>query len=254
MTLQQLQRDFLTEVSADDDVPASSTGMAAYRNAYRGRLIDALESSFERTRRWVGDEAFAAVAAHYVLTHPPTGWTLDEFGANFPETLAELFADDPEVAELAWLEWHMQQAFTAPDRAELTAAALAEAELGESDWAELRFGMAAGFATRPVRSDLAPLWRNLSNDGQPSPNLAPLLAQRLVVWRQALKPRFRLLDEAEFSVLHPLILGETFGCAAEAVADHPEAAGLLGTWLAQWLTEGLFSGFSCPLPPPANSR
>jgi Putative DNA-binding domain len=254
VTLKQLQRDFLTEVSGDDDVPASSTGMTIYRNAYRGRLIGALESSFERTRRWVGDEAFAAAAAHYVLTHPPTGWTLDEFGADFPETLAELFTDDPEVAELAWLEWHMQQAFAAPDLAELTAAALAEAELGESDWAELRFGMAAGYKTRPVRSDLAPLWRSLASADQPSPNLAPLMAQRLVVWRQDLQPHFRLLDEAEFSVLHRLALGETFGRAAEAVADHPEAAGLLGTWLAQWLTEGLFSGFSCPSPPPASSR
>ena len=29
---------------------------------------------------------------------------LDAYGADFPELLAALFADDPEVAELAWLE------------------------------------------------------------------------------------------------------------------------------------------------------
>lgn len=244
MTLVQFQRDFIAELAGDDDAPSISTGMAIYRNAYRGRLIGALESGFERTRRWVGEDAFEAAATHYVLTHPPSSWTLDAFGANFPETLAELFVKDPEVDELAWLEWHMQQAFAAPDRGELTAAALAKAELGESDWAGLRFGMAAGYQTRTVNSDVAALWRNTSPSSQFNTELAAATQQRLVIWRKDCQPHFRLLDEAEFAVLHRLAIGYTFGDAAAAVTDHSEAAELLGGWLAQWLADGLFSGFS----------
>lgn len=244
MTLLQLQRSFLAEVAGDDDTPSRSPGMAIYRNAYRGRLIGALESGYERTRRWVGEDAFDAAATHYVLTHPPSSWTLDLFGANFPETLAVLFAGDPEVAELAWLEWQMQQAFAAPDRGELTAVALAEAELGERDWAGLRFGMPAGYQARTVSSDLAALWRNTSSSGQSSAELAPVSPQRLVIWRKDRQPHFRLLDEAEFAVLHRLAIGDSFADAATAIADHPEAAELLGGWLAQWLSDGLFSGFS----------
>lgn len=246
MILVQFQRDFLAELAGDDDAPSSSTGMAIYRNAYRGRLIGALESGFERTRRWVGEDAFEAAATHYVLTHPPSSWTLDAFGANFPETLAELFAKDPEVAELAWLEWHMQQAFAAPDRGELTAATLAEAELGEADWSALRFGMAAGFQTRAVKSNLATLWRITAPNSEPNSELAPSILQRLIVWRNNLQPHFRSLDEVEFAVLHRLAIGDSFGEAAEAIADQAEAARLLGTWLAQWLAEGLFSSFSRP--------
>jgi hypothetical protein len=247
MTLEKLQHDFLAELAGDDDAPSSSVGMAIYRNAYRGRLIGALGSGYERVRRWVGDDAFEAAAAHYVLTHPPSSWTLDAFGADFPEVLAELFANDPEVAELAWLEWQMQRAFAAPDRGELSAASLAEAELGEADWAALRFGMAAGFQTRAVTSDLAGLWRITAPGGEPHSALAPASPHRLIVWRNTLQPHFRLLDDAEFAVLHQLAIGDSFGSAATAVADNPAAAELLGTWLAQWLSEGLFSGFSRPL-------
>ena len=241
MTLLQLQRDFLSEITGDDDEPVSATGMAIYRNAYRGRLIGALESSYERTRRWVGEEAFQTAAAHYVLTHPPSSWTLDEFGAEFPETLAVLFTSDPEVAELAWLEWYMQQAFAASDRSELTANALAEAKLADSDWAGLRFGMAAGFQTRPVSVDLASLWRGLAIENQRLPELATLAPQQLVVWRKNLKPHFRLLDQAEFAVLAPLGFGATLGEASAALTDGE--ADRLGGWLAKWLDEGLFSAF-----------
>ena len=114
MSLLALQTEFHREIIADDDGMApSSTGMAIYRDAYRGRLLAALETSFERTRRWTGEDTFTAAACHFILTHPPAGWTLDAYGADFPDLLAALFADDPEVAELAWLAWQMSQAFAA---------------------------------------------------------------------------------------------------------------------------------------------
>ena len=104
MTLAASQRGFLADISASDDAPAArSPGMAIYRNAYRARLSDALATSFDRTRRWVGDAAFAAASAHYIITHPPQSWTLDAYGDRFVAVLAELFAQDAEVAKLAWL-------------------------------------------------------------------------------------------------------------------------------------------------------
>ena len=51
MTLLDTQRAFVAEITADDELPPSSLGMEIYRTAYRGRLVDALMVSFERTRR-----------------------------------------------------------------------------------------------------------------------------------------------------------------------------------------------------------
>jgi hypothetical protein len=239
MTLAVLQRAFLAEIAADDALPPSSTGMAIYRNAYRGRLNDALASSFERTRRWVGDEVFDQAAAHYILTYPPHRWTLDRFGVGFPALLQTLFADDPEVAELAWLEWHLQQAFAALDAPVLTATHLVETSLSEDDWARLRFSPAPGFAARQVDFDVVTLWPLLRDEGAAS---APARLQEsgwLIVWRQEFSPHYRLLDPAEGAALAALAGGASFG----DVAAHVGADSLpqFGAWFAGWLGEGLFS-------------
>jgi hypothetical protein len=247
MTLLASQTRFLAEIAADDDVPPSSIGMGIYRNAYRARLIGALESGYERTRRWVGDEAFEAAAAHYILTMPPSSWTLDVFGAQFPDVLAELFAGDPEVAELAWLEWHMQQAFAAPDLPELDAARLGAAGLDEDGWNDLRFTMAAGFVTRPVKHELAELWHGLAPDSAAKPANPPGAGKHLIVWRHALRPCFRLLDSAEFDSLKQLANGATLGAAGQAHEAHEASAEQFGQWLATWLGEGLFADFNYPL-------
>lgn len=232
MTLLAAQRAFVAEIAADDDAPPSSLGMAIYRNAYRGRLADALAVSFERTRRWVGEEMFELAATHYILTHPPQSWTLDAYGTDFPGTLAELFAEDAEVPELAWLEWHMQQAFAAADRDTLTGEALAAAQ---PDWEQLRLAPAAGLVWRDVNHDLAALWHGLTDRSA----LAVTEPAVLLVWRKDLSPHFRLLGTDEFAALKPLLDGASFGEAASQLGetDLPR----FGKWFAQWLNEGLFS-------------
>lgn len=238
MSLLEQQRAFVAEIAADDDLPPSSRGMAIYRNAYRGRLADALSVSFERTRRWVGEEMFELASAHYILTHPPQSWTLDAYGAAFPEVLAELFGEDPEVAELAWLEWHMQQAFAAPDCATLTGEALAAAGLDEAGWEHLRLAPAAGLASREVAHDLAALWHALADGETERSVLRPTDPAVLLIWRKDLSPHYRLFEPGEFAALAPLLSGASFGETASQLgeADLPR----FGQWFAQWLNEGLF--------------
>lgn len=240
MTLLQAQRAFVAEIAADDAVPPSSLGMAIYRNAYRGRLTDALAVSFERTRRWVGEEMFELAAAHYILSHPPHSWTLDAYGEAFPEALEVLFAEDPEVAELAWLEWHMQQAFAAPDRETLSPEKLAAAGLQEADWEHLRLAPAAGLASRCVAHDLAALWHGLAAGPTDRFVLAAAAPAILLVWRKDLSPHFRLLSPDEFAALEPLLDQASFGEAASLIGE--QALARFAQWFAGWLSEGLFSG------------
>lgn len=243
MTLAQHQQAFAAELSASDEATApSSLGMEIYRNAYRARLLTALEVSYECTRRWVGEDAFAAAACHYVISHPPHDWTLDRFGAQFPAVLASLFANDGEVAELAWLEWHLQQAFAAPDLPELSGLQLAQAELRDDDWEQLYLTMSAGYAALQVGHDCTGLWQALRDDKLAGFTLTPTNQGMLVVWRQALIPRFRVLDSDEFTALETLAQGQSFGRVATMAGDG--GAAQLGGWFAQWLSEGLFAGFT----------
>ena len=245
MNLAAHQRNFIAEIAADDDAPTcASTGMDIYRNAYRARLVDALSAGFERTRRCVGEHAFASAAAHFVLTNPPGSWTLDAYGAGFPAALETLFADDPEVAELAWLEWHMQQAFAAPDLPELTPQGLAEAGLQEHHWEIARFTMAAGFTAREVRHDCAALWHAHSADKISGLAVSAIESSALVVWRRGFSPHFRVLDCDEFAALGQLAAGASFGETATLIGDRDLAR--FGEWFAGWLREGLFSAVSLP--------
>ncbi len=245
MNLLAIQRAFRAEiVAADDDGTPSSPGMAIYRNAYRARLLDTLAQGFERTRDWVGAEAFDAAARHYVLTAPPSDWTLDRYGAEFPQLLEQLFAGDGEVAELAWLEWHLQQAFAAPDLPGLDPAALATAGLGEADWAGLHFIMAAGFAARPVRHNCLALWQALRDGAAAGAAPAIIEPAVLVVWRKDQSPHYRLMDVPEFAVLQGLAGALPLGEAAALAGETEGVVARLGQWLAQWLGEGVFSGYS----------
>lgn len=239
MTLAALQRAFLAEIAADDDLPPSSPGMVIYRNAYRGRLSNALASGFERTRRWIGEEAFEQAAAHYILSHPPHRWTLDLFGEGFPDLLARLFAGNPEVAEIAWLEWQLQQAFAALDTLVLTAQDLAQASLGENEWAGLRFMPAPGFAARHISCDVTALWP-LLRDGAALADPQHLPGPSwLIVWRSGHSPHYRLFEPAEGSALSALAKGASFGdMAARVGADN---LAQFGAWFANWLADGMFS-------------
>ena len=237
MSLLERQRAFRTEIAAADDAgPEAANGMQIYRDAYRGRLLAALEASFARTRRWVGDQAFIAAACHYILTHPPRGWTLDTYGAEFPQILAKLFADDPEVAELGWLEWHMQQAFAARDKPRLDPVELAAAGYGESDWDRMQFTFAPGFALQRLTTNCLALWHQLERDppGGFAVERDPDCA--VVVWREACSPNVRQLQQDECDALAAMADGATLGSIG--AVHGPE---LLGQWLAQWLGEGLIS-------------
>lgn len=248
MTLLAWQRSFRAEIAAsDEDGPPGSTGMAIYRDAYRGRLAAALASSFERTRRWVGAEPFDIAAAHYILTRPPADWTLDSYGADFPALLSQLFAENPEADELAWFEWHLQQAFAARDRRSLDAGRLSAAALGSDGWHALRLFAAAGFACRRIETGCVALWQALATGDGGDADLAPPAHRWLTVWRQNDQPHFRLLADDEHHLLQSLLAGVPLGTALEQCPGSDggdQAETRIGGWLAQWLGEGLFSDYA----------
>lgn len=249
MTLAALQLEFMGQVLDDErPLPASwrqgmAAGLEVYRNAYRARLVEALRETFPFTARWAGDKSFRAAAAHYLISRPPTGWTLDRVGEGFVETLQALFADDPDVADLAWLEGAMHRAFTAPDQqpSDLAGFVDATAGFGEDDWAHLRLRFASSLQLRMVRTDCAALWRSLNADEERIAEARLTGPTACLVWRENLNPVFRLLDGGEGKCLASMIHGGTFGeVCAQLAETHDEtiAAELAGEMLRRWLSSG----------------
>lgn len=259
MNLAELQAGFMAQVLDEDAAPPArwnarhAAGMAIYRNNYRSSLIEALRSTFERTARWTGESAFERAAAHHLITNPPASWTLDEAGRGFDQTCAELFANDPEVEELAWLEWAMFEAFTAPDIVPLDAAGFAEVTqgFGDEDWANLTLSFVPASSTRCVGHDLRVIWNGLANDGLERPVLQVAENKGVLVWREGERSTFRLVDAEEIRAFDALRSGTSYGdicmlLASENASEQQaqEAAMRAGAMLGRWLNDGLIAAVS----------
>lgn len=254
MTLAAQQKAFMAAIHDEEAAlphrwtARHAAGLDIYRNNYRSALVETIAATFERTQRWVGEESFRRAAAHHLILNPPTGWTLDDAGEGFDATLAELFAGDPEVCELAALEWAMHRAFVAADEASLTATEFAArtAAFAGDDWAALMFDFLPALRMVDVRHDVAALWNALGTEVVSAPDIALAAPHALLVWRESLRPTFRLVDAVDGEALALARAGESFGeiCALLVERLGPdEGVARAGALLGQWLQDGLIASF-----------
>jgi hypothetical protein len=126
-TLHELQKRFAAAVIGGDasevarpiidDAPGAAARVGIYVNHFHVTLIDALAATFPVVRELVGGPFFQAVARRYVREEPPTRPCLFEYGGGFPAFLERL----PEARSLAYLadvarlEWAINEAWHAPD-------------------------------------------------------------------------------------------------------------------------------------------
>lgn len=259
--LAQRQAAFLAAI-LDDAAPlpagwenSQAAGMSVYRGNYRSALMDVLADTFERTRRYVGEGPFRQVSMHHIITHPPSGWTIDEAGEGFAQTCAELFGDNPEAGELAWLEWTMRLLVTAPDSTPLSVKdfAQASAEFGDEDWTAMRIAFAPRAVARLVDHDLDAIWRALGEDGGDIPHAELSAPQCCLVWREGERPTFKLVEADHAGAFTAMAGGASYGeVIALLVGDDPDpapeaveaAAMRAGAMLGTWLTEGFITALN----------
>jgi hypothetical protein len=125
--LLDIQRAICRSLIKQEDGPASehilpgklapAARLSIYRNTFIGSLTTALRLSYPAIHRLVGAAFFETMARLFIEAHPPRSAYLDEYGARFPEFLAQF---EP-VASLAYLpgvarlEWAINKALHAPD-------------------------------------------------------------------------------------------------------------------------------------------
>lgn len=227
----------------------AAAGLAVYQNNYRSQLVDCLGETFEQVHAWLGDEAFVDAARGHIQQNPPHGWTLGSYGEGFDRTLAALYPDDPEVAELAWLEWALAQAFTGPD-----ADPAAPDELAAIDWDNAGLTCAPTLQTRAAVTNAGAIWSALSAGAEPPAAAMLPEAGAMLVWRQEFTPCFRTIEAEEHTALELIRAGTSFGALCVQLVDSAGEAGvrLAGTMLGQWLRDGVVIGARCYQRPPVN--
>jgi hypothetical protein len=249
MSLLALQRSMRDHILAGASEPpegvaaSAERGLAVYRHAYRAQLVANLRDTFEKTWAWLGDEAFDDAALAHVEAHAPRAWTLADYGFDFADTLAGRYSDDPEVAELAWLDWTLRRAFDGFDAEPISPEMLARV-----DWETAVLTFVPTLAIGKVVTNSPAIWGALADEETP-PAVERLPAPAAIrVWRQGLSPQYRSIELFEMKALDLAAGGASFAelCADMAGDDPPELAvqrvgGLLGAWLQDGLIDAVRS-------------
>jgi hypothetical protein len=250
MSLLAMQRDMCAWLVREDEPAAArfgtdaARGLRVHQNNYRAQLIACLTDSFARTHDWLGGEAFEAAAARHIDRVPPSSWTLDAYARDFPATLAALFPDDPEVAELAWIECALGEAFVGTDAEPLSAA-----DLAGVDWDHAVLEFAPTLDLADLTSNAPAIWSALTQEKEPP--AAELLdeAGAILVWRSEQVSQFRAIDQVERQALLWARAGMPFAELCEAmVASWGEEQGVAraGGLLGQWIADGLIVAVTTP--------
>ncbi|HSI51827.1 MAG TPA: DNA-binding domain-containing protein [Ideonella sp.] len=223
------------------DSPQVSLGI--YRNAWRGRLVEALRTNYPVLHRVLGDDGFAELAMGFIAAHPPHTPSIRWFGAALPAYLQQQpdALPHPALADLAGMEWALGLSFDAADATPLDGAQLAT--LAPEDWASLRLSPHPSLQLLDLAWAVEPLWQQLTHGQDDSETEPPEpLQHQLLVWRQDLDSRWRSLQPEEAALLQATLAGVPFGelglVAAQQVGDEA-APGLLASALQTWVNQGL---------------
>ena len=247
MLLRELQAHMQAQVlSGDSPSPSYVTNtpplspaarLAIYRNAYVGRLTNALRANFVKLHQVLGDEVFDAAAADFIAEHPSTTRSIRWFGSQFAEFLQRRapYGAQPILAELARFEWALTEVFDAADRPSRGRELFLK--MPPEHWGALSFTFHPAVRTLSLCWNTIAVWQALDKGvDAPAPESSPDAVPWLL-WRHQLQNFFRSIDSAEFAALTAAMAGLSFAQVCERlkeVIDEDQiplrAAGLLAAW------------------------
>jgi hypothetical protein len=223
--------------------------LAIYYDAYRLRLLEALDSNYPVLHAWMGDDEFEKLGLAYLEAHPSTHFSIRYFGHRLSEFLAsaETYRDKPYLGEMAALEWAMSEAFDALDSPGVDLDAMAS--IPPEAWPEMRLALHASVHRLDLRWNVPAIWKAIKEDQAPEEPSAGEWPQPWLVWRQDLKIFFRALSVDEAWAIDAARAYEPFASICEGLVEWIDAqnvalhaAGLLKRWMIDGMIVNIASG------------
>jgi putative DNA-binding protein len=256
-TLGELQTMFGRALLTEDDQSAAAqvlgdglppeSRLAIYRHHVLTTLTAVLRSTYPVVCRLVDERFFAYAADRYIRSQPPDGPCLTEYGASFPEFLAEFEPCRPlaYLPDVGRLEWALHSAIHAEEPAPLDAAALRA--LPADTLPQLRFRLDPSLTLLASAWPIDEIWRANQADADPA-RAVDLAAGG--VWLEVRRidedAIVRRLDPATHCFRRALQDGRALEEAAVAV-EHDAAFDVAGAVQALF-NEGLLTDFTAPPP------
>jgi len=222
--------------------------LEVYAEAYKLRLLEALETDFVALLAHLGSDAFRELAFAYVDARPSLHYSVRYFGRHMSDYLREAppYAQNPLLAELAAFDWALTTAFDAENDPVLTVEDMSS--IDPQAWPNLTFRPRASVQRLDLEWNAPAIWKAADTGAETLP--PPEQAEHLipwVIWRQGLDTFFRSLDVDEAFALDALIRGERFEAICEGLCewiDPEHAAGRAAGFLRQWIADEMLRDFS----------
>lgn len=244
--------DLETLVRGDQRLSAVER-LDVYANMYFYRILDVLRDEYPRVVVAVGEVAFHDLVTDYLLAHRPRHPSLRAAGAWLPGYLQAhpLGSAWPWLPGLALLERTHRELFDGADAPVLMADTLRE--LPPEAFVGLAVRLIPTHALIEVPFALSTIWENLAAGDRAEPDTR---RESLLVWRQGIEVRHRVVDDVgEAAMLALAAGGATMGELCEKMislgpADQ-EGDGQAGgnvtrafQILARWVDDGLLTRVS----------
>lgn len=234
------------EVVAPSPTLEPQARVAIYARAYIARLVEALEADFPAVVALLGHDRFHRVARAYAAWRRPRSWTLNDFGARFPDFLARAprLPRAALVRDTARIERAMSEAFDAEVTAVLRPADAASVDAAK--WAGARLVPSPSLRVLALSTDANPVVTRLRHGAAP-PRLSPSGHAWVAVYRKGDVVYRMGLSRPAHAALSALVRGHTIGDALASASrsfegDASALPAQVRAWFATWMAEEWFAG------------
>jgi len=216
--------------------------LSIYGNAYRLRLVEALDANFPALHAWLGDEGFERLGRAYLAAYPSRHYSIRWFGHRLPEFMAgdASWRADGFACELAEFEWAMSEAFDATDADVVSLEQMAS--FAPDSWPRMRLAFHPSLRRLSLTWNVAPIWHALTHSQTPTAAQQTDMAATWIVWRQRLTLFYRQLDTEEAWALAAAVGGAAFAELCEGLCkwiEPEQVAARAAGYLRQWIADGL---------------
>lgn len=224
-------------VTGTEKVPAE-VRLDIYANAYRYRLIEALQETFPALHTLMGDEDFFGLGSQYLDHYPSNHFSLRYFGHQLHDFLKqnEQWRTQPLLTEMAQFEWLLRAAFDAADTESLTLEALQS--INPEQWPELGFRFHPSLQRIDMRFNIPQLWQAIEQQQPPIEFIENDYPLAWLIWRKELRTCYRSLDVDEAWALDSILAGQSFAEICSGVCEWvdeqyaaPRVAGFIQSWI-----------------------
>jgi hypothetical protein len=197
---------------------SAETMFGVYRNAYWARLAEALGNDLPGLKALMGDEAFDKMARAYVAKYPSQHPSIRWAGRHLAEFLATdaPYREEPWFADMARFDWALAFAF---DAADAPAAGLADLiGVPPEFWGNILLAFHPTLDVFRISTPVDEARPLLLENADTRLDRAARCERAIMAWRIEHDVKFRAIDPLEFSALHAMQGGATFGDMCELVA------------------------------------